>query len=153
MALSYIRGKEAGALTSAREIAQYFDLPFEILAKTLQRLKEQGLIASTHGTRGGYVLSKDLKTMNLLEFLMFMEGPVGLVTCMGSDGHKNGAMDHPCAYKSGCNIRPVLSVLNGKIYDFLSRISLDELTRIPLTKTTAQQGAFPISINLSGEEP
>jgi Rrf2 family protein len=39
--------------TSAREIAEKYDIPIELLAKVLQRLVRTGLLASTQGTRGG----------------------------------------------------------------------------------------------------
>ncbi|MBI2711274.1 MAG: IscS subfamily cysteine desulfurase [Bdellovibrio sp.] len=47
-------------MTSAREIADTYGLPFEITAKTLQRLKETGLIESAHGAKGGYTLHRSL---------------------------------------------------------------------------------------------
>src|SRR5262245_1825770 len=102
MAISYIRGKRAGELTSAREIADRFDLPFEILAKTLQRLKEQGIIASTYGTRGGYLLARDLTKLNLAEFVQIMEGPVGVVACVHTDENGTGTQA-PCEYSGQCN--------------------------------------------------
>ncbi len=160
IALSYIREKKAGELTSAREIAKEFRLPFEILAKTLQKLKEHKVIDSTYGTRGGYVLNLDLKKISLLEFLKIMEGPVGVVSCINGSNIKNHSTDLTgCEFHSGCQIKPMMSVLNKKIYDFLDRITLDELTAVPIknSKTVdlahlnAQSTAFEVV--LSGEEP
>lgn len=152
IALSYIRGKNQGELSSAREIAAHFDLPFEILAKTLQRLKEQGIIASTYGTRGGYVLARDLNTLNLADFLKMMEGPVSVVACThnGSDPSPN------CEYLSQCNIKRMMATLNSRVYDFLNRISLEELTRSPAEMSTPGQlrslNIMPTTV-LQGEEP
>lgn len=152
MALSYIRSKTNGELASAREIAESFHLPFEILAKTLQRLKEQGLISSTYGTRGGYILSKDLSQITLLEFLTIMEGPVGVVPCasMGTNvsNLKKAESGNPsscCDYSDSCSIKPVMGNLNDRISEFLGRISLEELTRMPI------QAAAPVLA--AGEEP
>ena len=152
MALSYIRGKASGELTSAREIATNFDLPFEILAKTLQRLKEQGLITSTYGTRGGYVLSKDLTKINLLDFLRVMEGPVGVVSCVTTTSipsEARNAENNCCEYSGSCSIRPIMSHLNDRMYEFMSRISLDELTRVPLKSKTVPE----FTAEYIGEEP
>ena len=44
--------------TSAREIAEQYDIPIELMAKVLQRLVRTGLLVSTQGTRGGYTLSR-----------------------------------------------------------------------------------------------
>src|SRR5690606_17496098 len=102
MAISYIRGKREGEVTSAREISDHFKLPFEILAKTLQKLKDQGIISSSYGTRGGYVLSRDLKTLAFGEFLNMMEGPVSVVACTHSE--KNDDKQHNnCEYVTQCS--------------------------------------------------
>lgn len=137
MALAYIRGKGKSELTSAREIADHFELPFEILAKTLQRLKEHGLIASTYGTRGGYVLSRDLASLDLAEFLRMMEGPVSVVACQN-----DAAGTDPCGYKHNCNIKQTMNTLNTRFYDFMHRISIEELTRSPV-ETALQPGGEP----------
>jgi len=145
MAISYIRGKEQmqrGANSSAREIAEHFELPFEILAKTLQRLKEQGVIASTYGTRGGYVLAKDLRTMNFADFLEVMEGPQGTVLCLQQ-------ADHSCEYLTRCTIQKTMAALNEQVYDLFRRISLEELTRSVLRT----QQPVTATVALAGEEP
>lgn len=126
MALTYIRGKNQGELTSAREIADHFELPFEILAKTLQRLKDQGLIASTYGTRGGYVLARDLKTLDMAEFLTMMEGHVAVVACQSAE-----LQSQDCGYQGSCNISKTMQTLNDRFQEFLHRISVEELTRSP----------------------
>src|SRR5258706_10386551 len=40
--------------SSAREIAELYDVPIELMAKVLQRLVQRGLLASQQGTRGGF---------------------------------------------------------------------------------------------------
>jgi Rrf2 family protein len=139
IALSYIRQKKQGEVTSAREISDKFALPFEILAKTLQKLKELGIISASYGTRGGYVLSRDLNRLNLGEFLDLMEGPVSVVACATHGEEKQG-----CEYSGQCNIKGMMSSLNNRVYEFLNRISLEELTRTPLN--------LPEPV-LYGEEP
>ena len=147
IALGYIRNKSDGKLTSAREISTEFKLPFEILAKTLQKLKEQGIIDSTFGTRGGYLLTKDLKTINLLEFLKIMEGNVGVVSCV-----ENQTASNCCAYETSCSIRPIMSTLNAKVYNFLSQITLDELTAKQMTSLSSDAiSPLPIHFELNSE--
>lgn len=149
MALTYIRSKAQGELTSAREIADHFELPFEILAKTLQRLKEQGLISSTYGTRGGYVLSRDLATLDLAEFLTMMEGPVAVVACQSPD-----APTQDCGYRGSCNISSTMRTLNSRFTDFLHRISVEELTRSPVEHHLAKADSNSAeAFALQGGEP
>lgn len=157
IALTYIKSKAEGELTSAREIAERYSLPFEILAKTLQKLKEQEIITSTYGTRGGYVLKRDLRTVSLLEFLKIMEGPVGVVPCVNTAKVEMTTKSSACCdYETGCSIRPTMSFLNNKVSDFLGRIFLDELTDIKLMSSPASfvSPATPQFAAISfGDEP
>ncbi|MGE4232355.1 MAG: Rrf2 family transcriptional regulator [Bacteriovoracia bacterium] len=157
LAISYLRNKPSGKVSSAREIADHFALPFEILAKTLQKLKESGVISANYGTRGGYSLSRDLTTLKLSEFLDLMEGPVAVVAC---------TQTRSCEYDINCTIKHNIEELNSKIYEFLSRISVEELTRAPYNNATQQKiptqetvSAQPsvlqeaVSFDALGEEP
>lgn len=114
-------------LTSAREVADSYGIPFEITAKTLQKLKDTGLIQSAYGARGGYTLLKPLSQISLGEFLTLMEGPQTLVACTSgmdapADQHAND-----CEYGGRCEIKGLMGRLNSKIHLFLSKITLAEL--------------------------
>ncbi len=121
--------------TSAREIADAYGLPFEITAKTLQKLKDSGLIQSTHGARGGYHLQRALKEISLAEFLELMEGPQSVVMCAGSKE------DHSeeCGYNSRCEIKQVMGQLNFRVFNFLSGIPLADLAEGSLTPVSIQK--------------
>src|SRR3954467_14490649 len=101
MALRHMSRKRA-EVTSAREIADTYGLPFEITAKTLQRLKDTGLIQSAQGARGGYTLQRPLGEVNLAEFLNLMEGPQSVVACAGSLANPDGSAVAAEAPESGC---------------------------------------------------
>ena len=59
MAMKHLAMKtDAASSTSAREIAEQYDIPIELMAKVLQRLARSGLLTSHQGTRGGYTLSR-----------------------------------------------------------------------------------------------
>ena len=111
-------------VTSAREIADSYGIPFEITAKTLQRLKDTGLIQSEQGARGGYTLQRSLKEISLAEFLSMMEGPHSMVAC--TDG-KSGAAHAGCEYHGKCEIKHVMSDLYSKFFHFLSEIRLADI--------------------------
>jgi len=119
IALRYIQKSESGK-ASAREISDRFGLPFEITAKTLQRLKDLDWIRSTQGARGGYTLGKDLSRVTLAEFLDKMEGPQAVVGCCESPG--------ACEYLGQCEIRGPMKRLNSRVRGFLEGIRLSELT-------------------------
>ena len=58
MAMKHLAIKTDAASTSAREIAEQYDIPVELMAKVLQRLARSGLLTSHQGTRGGYTLAR-----------------------------------------------------------------------------------------------
>ena len=111
------------ARVSAREIAGTYGLPFEITAKTLQRLKEHGFIRSEQGAKGGYTLNRALDQVSLAEFLEAMEGPQAVVGCAG-DSQKASSN---CEYDSKCEIKRVMGDLNSRVLKFLNGISVAEL--------------------------
>jgi Rrf2 family protein len=139
MALRHMSRKRS-EVTSAREIADSYGLPFEITAKTLQRLKDTGLIQSAQGARGGYTLQRPLSDVNLAEFLRLMEGPQAVVACAGAlpvlttTDAATGLPSEPtpgdngCEYRGRCEIRHLMSDLNTRIFGFLAGIRLEELT-------------------------
>lgn len=134
MALRHMSRKRS-EVTSAREIADSYGLPFEITAKTLQRLKDTGLIQSAQGARGGYTLQRSLNEVSLAEFLRLMEGQQSVVACAGAaasellSGTAQG--EGGCEYRGRCEIKHLMSDLNSRIYGFLSSIQLAELAEGP----------------------
>lgn len=150
---------EARAVTSAREISDQYGLPFEITAKTLQRLRDTGIIVSAQGARGGYLLQSDLGKVSLAQFLDLMEGAQGIVACAPSE-EKLASADAPraseceCEYGSSCEIRSMMGGLNRKVREFLESIMLSELTGdihsplvqiAPLTATAATSPSSMLS--------
>lgn len=126
-----------GEVTSAREISDCYGLPFEITAKTLQRLKDTGLIQSAHGARGGYTLQRHLAGISLGEFLSQMEGPQNVVACAGSKAEAPTASSSPdCEYGTRCEIHGFMSQINSKMLAFLSSIPLSDLTEAQLSTSS-----------------
>ena len=57
MAMKHLATRPDAPSASAREIAEQYDIPIELMAKVLQRLARRGLLTSHQGTRGGYRLA------------------------------------------------------------------------------------------------
>lgn len=124
--MSRKRAHESQSITSAREVADHYGLPFEITAKTLQRLKDSGLIHSAQGARGGYTLQRALSDVSLAEFLELMEGPQSVVACAPNPSVTG------CEYHGKCEIKGLMSHLNRRVFEFLSGIRLAELAEGPV---------------------
>jgi Rrf2 family protein len=130
MALRHMsRKRSQGEFTSAREVSDMYGLPFEITAKTLQRMRDIGLIQSAQGARGGYTLERSLSEITLAEFLALMEGPQAMVACaVGAHKNADGTEAPICEYKKKCEMSELLGDLNTRFIGFLSTIRLAELT-------------------------
>ena len=75
LALQSAASGGAGA-ASAREIAEHYDIPIELLAKILQRLARRGLLTSHQGTRGGYSLARPATVISVADVIQAVDGPL-----------------------------------------------------------------------------
>ena len=124
LALLYLSRKSKNSVTlpaSAREIADFYKLPYEITAKTLQKLKDSQWITSLHGARGGYKLETPLSQIKLGELIRLLEGDTRLVEC--GDPHA----EILCELHGRCDIRGYMGQLSRKWSDFLEEQTLAEL--------------------------
>jgi Rrf2 family protein len=109
---------DAGA-SSAREIAEQFDIPVELLAKVLQRLVRERLLLSQHGTRGGYVLARPARQISVADVIQAIDGPVAVTACASET--------ESCEQFDKCHIRDPLWRIKDRILMALAACSLEEL--------------------------
>jgi Rrf2 family protein len=145
MALRHM-SRKSPVVTSAREIADSYGLPFEITAKTLQRLKDSGLIQSAQGARGGYTLNRALEDISLSEFLRLMEGEQSIVACASG---AVGAEPTGCEYTGKCELKHLMGGLNARVQAFLSSIQLSEIAGPTLAP--AQNSPSPLAYEGNAE--
>lgn len=120
IALKHMLNKAPGIVTSAKEIAETYSIPSEIMAKILQSLARQGFIHSCQGAKGGYVLAKEGQAISLADIVETLEGPVGIVECMQAD-------ECSCVQLDNCNISDPFRVIQQQFKIFLSGISLADI--------------------------
>ena len=60
---------------SAHDLAEFYGLPHEALAKVLQRLSTAGVLMSHHGIKGGYTLARDPRHISVFDVIEASEGP------------------------------------------------------------------------------
>jgi Rrf2 family protein len=112
--------QDAGSSSSAREIAESYEIPLELLAKVLQRLVRARLLISVQGTRGGYRLSRAAATIPVAEVIQAVDGPLKVTACSDDD--------HRCEQYSKCSIRDPLWKIRGRILEALTTVSVADLT-------------------------
>jgi len=125
IALKFMLHQGPATLSSAREIATRFKIPEPLMAKILQKLVKAGLIMSTQGVRGGYVLAMPPEKITIARIVEIIEGPVGIVDCVVS------GEECQCAQFEGgvCNIDESFARIQMEFKNFLDGISLADLNQ------------------------
>jgi Rrf2 family protein len=119
IAMKHLAMKREVASTSAREIAEQYDIPIELMAKVLQRLVRTGLLTSHQGTRGGYTLSRPSTTITVADVIQAIDGPFTVTSCSSDDSS--------CEQYSKCSIRDPLWRIKERIVQALGTVSLAEM--------------------------
>ena len=112
-------GDASARSASARELAERFDIPLELLAKVLQKLARAGLLVSQQGIRGGYVLSRPAHQISVADIIVAVDGPLTVTACSDQDSS--------CEQYSKCNVRDPLWRLKDRIVAAISDCTLAEL--------------------------
>jgi Rrf2 family protein len=112
-----LRGDRASS--SAREIAELYDIPIELLAKVLQRLVRGGLLSSHQGTHGGYTLGRGPGQISVADVIQAIDGPVTVTACSTEDGQ--------CEQFAKCNVRDPLWRVRERILAALDECTIAEL--------------------------
>jgi len=120
MAMKHLTVRTDAPSASAREIAEAYDIPVELMAKVLQRLVRRGLLASHQGTRGGYRLARSASMISVADVIQAIDGPLTVTAC--STDAEN------CGQYSKCSIRDPLWRIKDRIVAALATCSLQEMS-------------------------
>jgi Rrf2 family protein len=153
MALKYLAEQTAAAQSatpsahsgahSAKDIAEAYHIPPQLLAKILQTLAKAGLLVSHAGTNGGYALARPAKEISAFEVIRAIDGPLFITSCITIHG--------ACDLTSTCTIKEPLRKVNDSIKDLLSGIYISDLAEAgdgEHAATSAPVGGGLVSIAL-----
>ena len=107
---------------AGRELALREQLPADYVEQILLRLRRAGIVTSTRGAKGGYVLARPAAKITLRDVIAAAELETFDLHCVS----------HPvdearCSDSHNCSIRPVWVMLQGKINDVLDSVALSDL--------------------------
>ena len=119
MALKYLAEHPETAALSAKDVADAYGIPAQLLAKILQTLTKNGLLRSHAGMNGGYALARDAREISAFEVILAIDGPFFITSC--SKGKKG------CELTPSCTIKEPLARLNESIAGVLKSISIQDL--------------------------
>lgn len=109
--------RNKGRPLSLTVIAKANNLPIKYLEKISRQLKQNRLISSREGMKGGYLLSQPAQRISLQQIIEAVEGKTGLVSCLY--GH--------CLQEQVCCHKQVWWKMQNKIALELKKISLKDL--------------------------
>jgi len=133
MAMKHLATHTDAASTSARAIAEEYNIPLELMAKVLQRLARRGLLASHQGTRGGYTICKAPTSISVADIIQAIDGPLTVTAC--STEAEN------CGQYSKCSVRDPLWRIKDRILAALATCSLQEVS----AEAPAEEPALPLA--------
>jgi Rrf2 family protein len=144
IALKDLASRADGRSSSARDIAERYDIPVELMAKVLQRLARNGLLASHQGTRGGYHLARPATAISMADVIDAIDGPVTVTACSTADDR--------CDQYSKCSVRDPLWRIKDRIVAELSAYTIFELvadappeTLLPGTASNCSPVGLPLA--------
>jgi Rrf2 family protein len=141
MAMKHLAVRTDAASASAREIAEQYDIPVELMAKVLQQLARRGLLTSHQGTRGGYQLSKPSTSISVADIIQAIDGPLTMTSCSSDD--------EQCEQFMKCNVRDPLWRIKDRIVAALATCSLAEIA----SDTPIDPTVVPLSLTRSTPRP
>jgi len=129
IALLHIDSRQDGGLVTAKEIAETYQLPAELLGKVLQSLARAGFVESVQGAKGGYRLSTSIESVSLGEVIEKLEGPIVITPCC--DGSMN------CRQVNTCNIRNPVQRIQEEVRAYFHALSLSKFRPDPVVRGLA----------------
>jgi Rrf2 family protein len=132
MALKYLAEQAASpassgvAAQSAKDIADAYHIPPQLLAKILQTLARAGVLVSHAGTNGGYALARPATEITAFEVIRAIDGPLFITSCITIHG--------TCDLLGHCTIKEPLRKVNDSIKDLLSGIRIADLIEVSETE-------------------
>lgn len=121
IAMQHMASKRIGEVTTAKEVSERYDLPYELLAKVLQRLSKKGLTISHQGVHGGYTLTRNAEEITLSAIICAIEENVpAIIQCMAES-------PEACSIWNTCTIKDPLVKIQHSINKMLSRTTLREI--------------------------
>lgn len=129
LAAHLAKGYSAGRPQSARMMAKDNHVSYTLACKLLQKLAAAGLVDSTMGPKGGFVLARSPESITFAQVIAAVQGPVSVIRCLTGD--------FKCPMKGACPVGPKLGVMQEQINGFLNDVTLAEFVN---AKGTEQNG-------------
>jgi Rrf2 family protein len=118
-AMLALAADKSGQVTTGREIADQMAIPVAFLPRVMADMVAAGLVRSTTGRSGGYVLARSAEEIALLEVIEAVEGDSRRTTCVLRGG--------PCGQDGHCQVHDVFFAAQDALIERLRGVTLAAL--------------------------
>ena len=115
--LLYLAGNPGRA--NAGEVAEFYRISKDHVAKVVQTLARQGYLRSIRGIGGGMELAKKPEEIRSGQVILDCEGNMHLLDCVG--------IENVCVIQPGCKLKTVLANAERIQMDYLQSVKLSDL--------------------------
>lgn len=122
MAAKYMALKNSSGFSTAKEISESYEIPYQLVAKVLQNMVKSDIAISAKGVNGGFSLSKKADHISLLDIIKAVENDFKIVDCMQPDGSSSDCSNFDC-----CKIKDPLAEIQRKINKVFIETSLAQI--------------------------
>jgi len=121
IALRHMAMNSPGQVFTAKEIAAKYVIPYELLAKILQKLTKAGVVVSTQGMRGGYALAREPKKVPVSSIISIIEDVKPTIAECYAEGGES------CSIFNACTIRKPLGKMQHNLNVLLENTTLEQI--------------------------
>jgi Rrf2 family transcriptional regulator, nitric oxide-sensitive transcriptional repressor len=122
IAIRHMASGPRGLTFTTKEISDFYQIPFDLLAKVMQRLARKGFIVSYQGVHGGYMIGRDPALVKVSEVINAIEEKesVAIIQCESAD-------PTGCSIYSTCTIKNPLIKLQSSINKVFNELTIMEM--------------------------
>ncbi len=122
MAARYMAIKNHSSAVTAKEIADNYNISFELVSKVLQSLAKNNIAISYKGVKGGYTLKNKPKDISLIDLIKAVEPYNQITDCLSDD-----LLKEKCSHLDYCKIRVPLIEVQKRIDKVFNETKLSHI--------------------------
>jgi len=122
MAARYMALKNHSGFSTAKEISESYQIPFQLVAKVLQNLVKSDIAISAKGVNGGFSLARNADAISLIDIIRSVETNFKIVDCMQAN---SSSVD--CEHFDCCKIKDPLAEVQRKIDRVFNETSIAQI--------------------------
>ena len=116
----YLAQQPPGRVSLISEIAVATEVPQTFLAKIFQSFAKLGLVNSSRGTGGGFLLARPASAITLREVVEAVEGPIVPNRCL---------LGKPCDRGGVCKVHGVWQEVQTQVVHILDGVTIETLAK------------------------